>query len=43
MAKSLYDYCMERDVFELLVQWDKDENGSLTPRDVSHGSHKKIW
>ena len=43
MAKSLYDYCIERDSFELLVQWDKEKNGDLTPRDVSHGSHKKIW
>lgn len=43
MAKSLYDFCIERDSFELLVQWDKEKNGDLTPRNVSHGSHKKIW
>ena len=43
MAKSLYDFCIEKDEFELLVQWDKQKNGELTPRDVSHGSHKKIW
>ena len=43
MAKSLYDYCIERELFELLVQWDKEKNGEMTPRDVSHGSHKKIW
>ena len=43
MAKSLLDYCIERDEFELLAQWDKEKNGGLSPRDVSHGSHKKIW
>ena len=43
MAKSLLDYCLEREEFELLAQWDKEKNGGLSPRDVSHGSHKKIW
>lgn len=43
MAKTLYDFCIERDEFELLVQWDKQKNGELTPRDVTKGSHKKIW
>lgn len=43
MAQSLYDYCIERDNFELLDQWDKQKNGTLTPQDVTQGSHKKIW
>lgn len=43
MTKSLYDYCIERDEFTLLAQWDKEKNGSLTPRDVSFGSHRRIW
>ncbi len=43
MAKSLYDYCIERDEFELLVQWNKEKNGETSPRDVSYGSHKKVW
>lgn len=43
MAKSLYDDCIERDAFELLVQWDKQKNGALTARDVTRGSHKKVW
>lgn len=43
MAKSLYDFCIERDEFELLVQWDKQKNGELTPRNVKKGSHRKIW
>jgi len=41
--KSLYDYCHECDESLLLLQWDKEKNGDLTVRDVSHGSHKKIW
>lgn len=43
MAKSLLDYCVERGEFELLAQWDKEKNGGLSPRDVSYGSHKKVW
>ena len=43
MGKSLYDFCIEQDEFELLVQWDKQKNGELTPRDVTKGAHKKIW
>jgi len=43
MAKSFYDFCIEKEAFELLVQWDKENNGGLTPMDVSYGSHKKIW
>lgn len=43
MPKSLYEFCLERDDFLLLVQWDKEKNGSLTPRDVPFGSHKKVW
>lgn len=43
MTKSLYDYCIEREAFELLGQWDKEHNGDLTPHSVSYGSHKRIW
>ena len=43
IAKSLYDFCIERDEFELLVQWDKQKNGDLTPQMVTAGSHKKVW
>lgn len=43
MAKSLYDYCLEREEFLLLAQWDKEKNGNLTAREVSRGSHMKIW
>lgn len=41
--KSLYDYCNECDELHLLVQWDKEKNGDLTAKDVSHGSHTKVW
>ena len=43
MAKSLYDYCIERDDFRLLAQWDKEKNGELTVRDVARGSSRKVW
>lgn len=43
MAKSLYEFCIENDNFELLVQWDKQKNGCLTPKNVTKGSHKKVW
>ncbi len=28
---------------ELAAQWHKDKNGSLTPRDVTAGSRRKVW
>lgn len=36
MVKSLYDYCIERDEFKLLVQWDKEKNEPLSTRDISY-------
>lgn len=43
MRKSLYDYCIEREAFVLLAQWDKEKNGGLAPGDVTYGSHKRVW
>lgn len=43
MRTSLYDYCMERGGEALLRQWHPVLNGTLTPRDISYGSKKKIW
>lgn len=43
MAKTLYDYCMERDNVYLLNQWDQEMNEGTTVHDVSHGSHKRVW
>jgi len=30
-------------MFELLVQWDKEKNGDLTPHNVARASNKRIW
>jgi len=30
-------------MFELLVQWDKEKNGDLTPRNIARASNKQIW
>ena len=27
----------------LLAQWDRERNGDLTPNDVTHGSHRRVW
>ncbi|HEY5557550.1 zinc-ribbon domain-containing protein [Acetobacterium sp.] len=27
----------------LATEWDQEKNGDLTPREVSHGSHKRVW
>ena len=27
----------------LLAQWDRERNGDLTPDDVTHGSHRRVW
>ena len=43
MAKALCDYCIEREEFKLLRQWDKENDGALTAHAVSYGSHKKVW
>lgn len=43
VVRSLYDFCLERSSSELLAQWDQAQNAPLTPRDVSMGSHKKVW
>ena len=43
MAQSLYDFCVERDELDLLAQWNKEKNGTLTPRDVAKSSHQKVW
>lgn len=43
MAKTLYDYCIERGERTLLDQWHEQKNGELTPRDVARGSHRKVW
>lgn len=41
--KTLYDYCLEQEKFQLLAQWDKGKNGSATPKTVTYGSARKVW
>ena len=43
MAQSFYDFCIEKGELNLLAQWDKEKNGTLTPRDVAKYSKQKIW
>lgn len=43
MRESLKEYCSRYDRLELLEQWHPEKNGSLTPDEISYGSHKKIW
>lgn len=43
MRKSLHDYCVEKDKLHLLTQWDKEKNEGVSPKDISFGSHQKIW
>ena len=43
IGKSLYRYCVEKKDDTLLSQWHPTKNGELTPKDVSHGSNRKVW
>ena len=43
MSTSLYDYCAKQNDPALLAQWHRIKNGSLTPRDVTYGSKRKVW
>ena len=43
MAKSLYEYCVEKKNDALLSQWHPEKNGDLRPEDVARGSDKKVW
>lgn len=42
-SKSMQDYCMEYHMEYLLDEWDKEKNGSLTPKDITAGSGEKVW
>ena len=42
MRQSLYDYCMEHNRIDLLMQWDTDANLPLTPKTVTFGSSRKV-
>ena len=43
MKRSLYDYCIEQENSELLLQWHPALNEPMTPKSVSPGSQKKVW
>ena len=43
MRPSLYDFCAGHDQAHLLAQWDDERNAPLTPKDVTYGSHQKVW
>ena len=43
MRTSLYDYCREHDLNDLLRQWHPSKNGPLTPKTVTYGSKRRVW
>ena len=43
MRESLQAYCERFGREELLEQWNTEQNGDLTPADVTFGSHRKVW
>lgn len=43
MRTSLYDYCREHGLDELLRQWHPSKNEPLTPQTVTYGSKRRIW
>lgn len=43
MRESLSEYCSRNDRKDLLEQWNTEKNGAVTPWDISHGSHTKVW
>ena len=43
MRTSLYDYCREHDLNDLLRQWHPSKNEPLTQQTVTYGSKRRIW
>lgn len=43
MGETLYEYCMCCGKQELLQQWDAEQNGTLTPWNVTVATHRKVW
>ena len=43
MGQTMYDYCAERGKIALLREWHPTRNGSLTTKDVTYGSGRKVW
>ena len=42
-VKSVYDFCVENNLTELLDEWDVEKNLPLTPQNASYGSANRIW
>lgn len=43
MRETLYGFCMRTGNQALLDQWAADQNPSVSPMEVSHGSKQKVW
>lgn len=41
--ETFYDWCIKNNRQDLLLEWHKTRNGSLTPYNISAGSNRKIW
>ena len=42
-AKVSQDNCLEKSMPDLVLEWNYEKNGQITPRDVRAGSKKKVW
>ena len=43
MKQSLLEWCIENERMELIEQWSREKNESISPRNVTSGSNKKVW
>lgn len=43
VSNDLFSRCMAEGKQELLSEWDAQKNGDLTPKDVTAGSHQRVW
>lgn len=43
MGQTMYDYCAECGKTALLREWHPTRSGSLTTKDVTYGSGRKVW
>lgn len=43
MRTTLYDYCREQDMPELLREWHQTKNAPLTPEGITYGSKRSVW
>ena len=39
---TLFDYCREHNMMDILDEWDYEKNES-TPHNVSYGCYKSVW